>query len=240
MSDEKKEKTEEELKAEQRQAEWDKQRQEAEQAQANYEKAAAARDELAGELETTNVKVAELEEQLKEAKREKAETDKLDPDLVDRSVITNIEKIQSELNSTKEELGSLKKKAAQYEQVELEREKQKLIESNKERVLKPLDEEFGAKYRNEAVKLAQEHCDKQGKPFADAIEARDFFRKTYKTLKDKDESSKKDEKESVRTDTGEGGLSFNEGEIKEGSIEDVWSQIKKKQGNRPFTMPTTG
>ncbi len=114
----------------------------------------------------------------------------------------------------------------------------------------PLDKKYGVKFHNAARKLADEKVN-DGKvkqpgegydtktPAGHAravLEARDLLEQCYIEVfeKDKEEASKK---EKVRVDTGSGGLTFAEGEIKEGTRDEVWGQMKKKLKGS-FTLPT--
>ena len=84
--------------------------------------------------------------------------------------------------------------------------------ARKERILSKLDETYGAKYRNEALKLAQEAANEDGKAPDGELDVYLLLDKKYSELKDKDKTSEKD----IPIDNGSGGVTFKEGDVKEG------------------------
>lgn len=208
---------------------WDTEKQRADQEHANYEKATeqtakaeAEKSAITEEFQAQAIKVAELEEQ---AKAQTADYPELDPDMVDKNVIKSFTTMKSDLKTAKDELVTIKGKVAEYEK----NEQQKTIETQRnliiEKMCKPLDDEFGAKYRNAAKNLADELV-KNGKEETpvDAIDAMNLMRKCYKRLVEKEKSSG-----TVRTDTGGGGTTTPATEKKFGTTQEVLADMRKNQ-----------
>ena len=221
MSDEQKpEEKPEEL--EKVKAEWDAEKQKASQEHANYVKATEEKAAIAEELQSQLSKVSELENQLN-AKTQTTDYPDLDPDLVDKNVIKSITQMKTDLKAATDELTTLKGKATQYEKTE----QQRTVDENRRRMIekihKPLDDEFGAKHRIAARKLADElvNTGKEQEP-VDVIDAMYLMRKCYTQV-----SAKKETKETVRTDTGKGGTGSPESAKKAGTTQDVLADMKK-------------
>lgn len=233
--------------ADDKKQDWDKERQRADQEKANAEKARADADQLATErdeyaslVNEQAQRVEQLEKQLEaKAKLEGIkDVDNLDPALVDPAVIKAITRLKTQLESTTTELTDLRAKANQYEQIERQRENEKRVDTAKERILKPLDEEYGAKYRNEAMKLAQDFCDKRKRPFDDGIEASQFFAKTYKEIAAREKSGSKTTK--VPTDSGAESVNFSDTEIKGDTVDEIWANMQTKLKGKKFSLPSPG
>jgi len=231
---------------------WDKDRQRLDQLSANVTKIAGEKAELTNQLTEMSQRskdmqdtVARLETQLTNAQATQTQSDSLDADMYDEKLIQKISKFESEISNTKKllaesnaQIKELADARSRYEQ-----EAAKTLEDNrkaarKELILTDLDTEFGAKFRNEALKLAQDEVNATGiAPSGDYAVAQ-LLRKHYKALS-ADPTHVTKVRSSVPADNGEGGVIFAEGEIKEGSRNDVMASIRAKYKDRPFTMPTT-
>jgi hypothetical protein len=101
-----------------------------------------------------------------------------------------------------------------------------------EKILKPLDEEFGSKYRTAAKKMADKLVDNgdEQQP-ADAYEASLLMRKCYRRVVDGEKVPTK-EKKSPTTDSGSGGgVSIRTSDsIGTGRLEDILAKVKKSGG----------
>lgn len=222
MSEEEKTQTEETEKTKQQDEKWDKERQRIDQAEANVRK-------LTEQLATAESDKGDLSERIAtlEKAQEKAgddiSLDALDPDLVGQAIPANFSKLTAEIKRLKEQHAILDAKAKAYEEERaLAEEKQRRKEAE-EKVLTPLDDKYGAKFRTQAVRLANRKIeDGEEKQPLDQLDTRDLMEKCYQEL-----SEKAKEKESTATDSGKGGVSATEG-VKEGSLEEVRAQLEKK------------
>ncbi len=227
---------------------WDKERQRVDQLQANVRKLADEKQGLAEQLSTMSKqssgladKITALESKLAEKQEIKEQVD-LDPDLYDPKLIKTINLLKSELASAKSAMTESNKKIDELsqakEQIEAERlleREQKRRDEIQEKILSDLDADFGAKFRNEAMKMAQKEVDETGKPPVGEFAVYHLLKKYYKEAASK--APKKTDTTKVRVDTGSGGVSFNDGEVKEGSRKDVLNQLRSKIKGKGFTMP---
>jgi len=231
---------------------WDKDRQKLDQLSANVTKLAQEKSEVASALSTMTQrsqemleKVQNLESQLSTAQTQRqTETEALDTDMYDDKLIKKISSFEAEIANTKKLLAdsnvqvkSLLDAKASYEaDVETKAENTRKAEA-KEEILKDLDEEFSPKFRNEALRLAQEEVDASGIAPEGKYGVHKLLRKHYKQLSAEPPTTKT--YPSVTVDTGDGGVVFNEGDIQEGSRDEVAKQIFSKLKGKPFTMPST-
>ncbi len=231
---------------------WDKDRQKLDQLTANVSKMASDKVELTTQLTEMSQRsqdmqdtVTRLEQQLSSAQiAQQTETDSLDSDLYDDKLIKKISGFEAEIANTKKALEDSNKAVkelqdarSQYElTAENERETSRKAE-RKESILTDLDEEFGSKFRNEALRLAQEEVDQTGKAPDGEYAVGQLLRKHYRGLASTTSTTKSFSP--VQVDTGDGGVAFNEGEIEEGSRDEVMTQIRAKYKGKPFTMPKT-
>lgn len=249
--------TKEEQKEEQKDEKWDKARQELDQYKSSVDKLSEQKSELqeqVGELQTTIEqerqetadKLTNIEKQLTDkAKEEKIDDiENLDPDLVDANVIKVLKGLKNQQQLLEKQLtekdADIAKLQEAKDQYETDREKsaeeaRKAV--TKEKILSSLDQEFGSKFRNDAVKLANQKVKETGKtPESEFIYK--FIRDCYIEV-EKNAPKETPEKETVSVDSGASGVTFKEGEIKEGSIEEVLPQIAAKYKGKGFSMPKT-
>jgi len=238
--EEKQEKEQEEKQEEQQeqQEKWDKEKQRADQAEANYQKLAADKGVVEDELAEQQTKVTELETKLAgQAEQKEIELAKMDGDLVDQNVISNFEKTLGELKDAKKRLATVETEIKGYKEAETQKQLKADQDKRREKILKQTDDEFGAKYRNKAIKMANDLVQegKEKEP-ADSFDAYVLIAKCYKKLADEDT---KEEKEEVPVDTGIGGFTFGKEGLKEGTLEEVQAQMKKegKFKDIKFTVP---
>ena len=219
------EKTEPEQKEDEK---WSKEKQRADQAEANYKKLVTERDEIFSQLSTRDEKITALEQKmadLAEAKEVPIE-DLLDPDLVDAKTIKTVSKMAKQIRDQEKSIKKLTDLADGFQKKakddKVKTEKDKTIE----KILKPLDEEFGAKFRNSSKKLADSLVDegKERQP-QDVIEAMALMRKCYK-IKQKEAE---DKKETVQTDSGSSSVSFDDSlkDKKTGGRREILAEMHK-------------
>lgn len=221
--------------------EWDKERQakdqekaaehkkQLEEVESKAQRAREEADALAEAQQVAQDKITKLEQQLSQTQQsiqtKKDELDAMDDDLVDKSVINNLKKMEAKSARQEQQLEELQLKAKAYEEAEQARTIKAQKAESREKILKPLDEEFGGKYRNDALKLADEMVDKGTvKQPQDVIEAMTLMRKCYKQVV---ENKQKKEKSSVPSDSGGGGLGHRPDQRKTGSRQDVLADMQK-------------
>lgn len=242
--------TEEEKKAEEQkkledQEKWDKQRQEVDQANANFRKAQAEAEAAVAEKEAISEQLGQVTSEVGElkaaAKEKEAELESLDPLSVDPGVIKNLETLRSELSETRKQLSTLQQKAVQYEAQETARQQVETKKSREEAILGACDEKYGAKYRNAALKLAAEKVEKSGKapgsntrdPYIVTTQVYTFMDSCYAEVAKVKEEPKKE----VPVDTGAGGVIFQDGDVKSGTLQDVLKQMRPKLKNMKLPSP---
>jgi len=231
---------------------WDKERQRVDQLQANFTKLASEKSELTDRLASMTeqssglvAKVEALEQKLVASQEQQQEIDdSLDPDMYDETLIKAMSTLKSEISDTKKKLQdsnaqvqSLLSAKDRYETEQQDKVNKQRKANAKEEILSGLDAKYGAKFRNEAVRLAQANIDKTGEAPKDALSVYLLLEKQYLSLA-KNPSSVHIHP-SIPVDTGEGGIVFNEGDIPEGTREDVLTKIMAKFKDKPFTMPST-
>lgn len=252
------EKTAEELAAEQKtadeakQQEWDKERQKVDQLTANVTKMAeektAMSDQLTGLTEQNQSLVDKLDSLESKLVQKQTEGDKvkLDSELVDPNVIKAIENIQEELSETKQQLNDSNTKITDLVATKKKYEDQQVTDAelerktvSKERILSSLDKRYGAKYRNEALNLAQKDVDEVGKPPEDVLGVYLLLEPHYIELAKNDKPAKT--KETVPVDDGAGGVVFDDSKPQEGTRKDLLKGVREfiKKKGKSFTMPDT-
>ncbi len=228
---------------------WDKERQRLDQLSANVTKIASEKAEIAGQLTAMTERsqemqdtVARLEKQLSSAQTaQNQDIEGLDPDMYDDALIKKVSGFEAEIANTKKlltesnaQIKSLVEAKDRYETDAASKVESARKADRKEKILSDLDGEYGAKYRNEALKLAQEEVDRDGKAPDGEYEVAQLLRKHYKELS-KPTGGKSFS--SVAVDTGDSGVAFNEGDIEEGSRNEVLDSIRNKIKGKSFTMP---
>lgn len=226
-------------------SEWDTEKQRADQAKANLDKAATERDAYADEIAQKEQKITELEDELKQKAADKGlDIEALDPMSADiADIVRQNKSVIKELDAAKTEIGELKNLAKNYQDERDLESAAKNKEATIEMILEPLDKKYGAKFRAEAKKLADEkiasgdikqpgaNVDRRteaGRVIA-TLEARDLMEGCYKELADKDAKEKAaQEKVDVPADSGAGGVNWQEDQHKAGSRAEVLADMRKK------------
>lgn len=230
MSDEKTETKPEEKPEDKTDEKWSQEKQRADQAEANFRKSSTEKDELVLAISDRDEKLTKLEQRITDLAESKdiPDEDLLDPDLVDAKTIKTVSKMNRQIRDQEKAIEKLKKLADDFQEKTKKQEVKSEKEKTIERILKPLDKEFGAKFRNAARKMADDLVDggKEKQP-QDIIEAMTLMRQCYSAVV-KTETDKTEEKKKVQTDSGSGSLSLDSAELKKGSRMEVLADIKKK------------
>ena len=220
-------------------AAWDRDKQMIEFERSNARRAREEVSTLTSAYEQSNTQINQLKAEIAEIKdakeTEKQKLETMDPDLADDKVIKNIQLIEERLTAKEQQISAMSKKIDDYEKQQADAQAKTANEQTKASVFKSVESSMAkldipgaAKYRNEAVKLADELVDsgqrKQPKTFDEAIDLMtDCYLQVKKGQKTKD---------SVSVDTGKGGTTASgkkTGGIKPGKIEDVRAQMLKDQ-----------
>jgi len=205
---------------------WDEMRQQVDQAESVAKKARDEAETLSAAYTEAQTEIEKLKsvnaERQQAIDAKKSELDQMDPDLVDKGVIKNIEKMQKRLDESEKRAEQLELKAKAYEEAETKRTAEARKAETREKILAPLDVEFGAKFRNKALKLADDLVDsnKEKQP-TDPIDAMILLRKCYQQV------STEKKKSSVATDSGASGVSHQPAKRKTGSVDEVFDDMLK-------------
>jgi hypothetical protein len=214
------------------QEEYDKAQQMIKQERGNAVRAREEVEAYKGELSRMDNEIATLRASM-EAKASAAnvDVDDLDSSLADPAVVKSLRKTQNELKQLTEKFLLAQHKITKYEDnMNYEHavsEQQRTVEN----ILIECDDEYGSKYRNAAVDLADKLVDEgtEKKP-KDVFGGMRLMKKCYKqVIQEAEAKAKEEEKVKVETDKGKGGFSFSENEdYEEGSLKDVLAGMKKR------------
>ena len=223
-----KQKSKEKIQTEDEQ-QWNKERQRAEQAEANLKKVLADKNLMVEQLSDYESQIAQLEGQIRTTAKHQEELEELDPNSADiPDLVKQNKKLFSELKNTKTALSKLEALATEFQKRETARDAEVRKQEIIEKILKPLDEEFGGKYRNTAKKMADElvNLGQENQP-KDAFDAYLLLYKCYKKLK-KDDATQEAQKKNVSPDSGAGGVDYRPENVKEGTFKEVLAEMRKK------------
>jgi len=215
-------------KSQQDKEQWDKDRQRIDQAEADARRAREDADTAIETLAETRTELAEVKAELAKGKQvvqaEKDKLENMDPDVVPQSVINNLKRLEERNTELQKRNEALETKAQAYEEAQRTSLQEAAKNTTIERVLKECDDEFGAKFRNDAYKLADELVDsgKEKKP-KDVIEAMRLMRKCYKQVSE----TKPETTNDVPADSGGGSAPPAPETRKSGSRTDVLADMKK-------------
>jgi phage-related minor tail protein len=201
-------------------------RQQAQQNDANARRERQTREEnekaaldTKTQLTQATEKLADLEQKLEQ----QAQFQKMDKDIVDPAVASNIEALQKQIETLTGNYNSQQAKITQYEQLETQREQGRQYDQAVESICKPLDDKYGQKYRSEARDLADKAVeDGSEKKPQTTLEAYLLHEKYYKQL-----SEKKPSKKSTSTDTGKETV-LVKGRKDGGKFTDVLQEMKDR------------
>jgi len=212
---------------------WDKFQQQLDQERANTRKLSQDREQLSMKLGEMSATVETLKRAIADSKVQTQEVKDLDPNSADIPELTKHNNmLRQQLRETQESVRKLSGLATEFQNREQQRSMEDMRAKTIEKILKPLDEEFGAKYRSTAKKLADKLVDsgEEQQP-ADAYEASLLMRKCYKRVIDGEKVPTK-EKKSPTTDSGSGGgVSIRASDsIGTGRLEDILAKAKKAGG----------
>jgi hypothetical protein len=190
------------------------------------QKMTAELTEAREEKQTLAAKLDELTATIKQEKeRSKDALEPVDDALVDPKVIRNLEKLYEQHGRLEVQVKEQAEKISKYEAKEAEIAKAEQIKSVTEKILKPLDETYGAKYRDAAYALADKMVQKgEARAPGDALDGYLLLEKCYRQLKAKEDAASP---KAPVTDSGFGGIPFNDSKITTGSRADILAEIKK-------------
>ena len=190
---------------------WDKERQRADQAEANFRREQRSRQEIAEQARNLDEKVKVYESQLEKlAKANEVNVDDIDSEFVDPKVKLALKTLQNKIDSVNKKADDLEKTKQRYEQNEREARQNELREQSKTEILSDIESDYPAKFRNDAIKLANDEVangkfgkDAEGNPLSppDSYSAAKLLRQQYKKLADSDKTPRK----TVAADSGKGG-----------------------------------
>jgi hypothetical protein len=219
------------------QEQWDKERQRADQETANARKAREEATLLRNQIAQQQAESAAMRKQFEELSATvnagRSVVDAL-PDLDVENASTAdlaaaIKKAGTLITEQAKELARLQTKAKQYEEESAADKAARVAREQADQTLnevcEELDAEFGAGYRNEAIKLMQTKNAEQGRPESPA-KAVLRLRSCYREIKESKAKENK-AKNPPHTDTGGGGSrpSFGGKQIKKGSLDEVAAQV---------------
>lgn len=214
--------------AEPKKTEWDTERQRADQAEANFRKLQREKQEIESRYQETAKKAEELEAKMAEfAKANDVNLDELESEFVDPTAYRVIKSMKDKLSSL-EKLASDYKKAEQDRQrIEQERHIEQAKEQAKSEILADIESEFSPQFRNDALKMANEICEKRGYAPQDRYEASKILRQCYKDIASKKKTTAKPD---VPFDTGKATTTASPktGEVKPGTLREVAAQMRAK------------
>lgn len=230
---------------------WDKGRQEVDQLKANVTKLSADKAEVASQLTAMAERsqqmqdtVEQLQQQLSTAQVAQTQSESLDSDMYDEKLIQKISKLESAIDNANKSAAESNAKIKELDDAKTQFETNAANDreetrkaARKEQILGDLDKDYGAKFRNEALKLAQEEVNQTGNAPDGDLAVHKLLEKHYKALSAKPGTTKSFSP--VQVDTGDGGVAFSEDEIQEGSRDEVMAQIRAKYKDKPFSMPKT-
>ena len=207
---------------------WDKERQRADQAEANFRKEQDSRQELETKLNDQAEKTQAMQDKLEElAKVNDVDLTEIDEEMTDPVVVKALKAMQSKIDKANAKAESLEKVAEGYRQNEQAKETTAARSKAQDEIVADIEEEYPAKYRNEAVKAADAICKERGYSPRDRYEASKLLKSCYKALASKKKAPASDD-EKIPTDSGKGSSSVAETKGKGGSIKDLANQWRKK------------
>lgn len=204
-------------------------RQQAQQNDANARRERQAREQREQEAKDTKAQLESASQRLKdlEAKIEQqSQYQKMDTDVVDPAVAQNIKALQEQIQGLSGKLNEQNSKITLYEQKEQQREQDRQYNEAVEQICKPLDEEYGQKYRSEARKLADKAVEDGDVPKPQTtLESFLLHKKYYAQLKESNKTEK-----TTPTDSGKNTVPVK-ANGKPGSFADVLAEMKSKCKN---------
>ena len=218
--------------------EYTREQQRADQEAANARRARDEAQQYKSQLESMQQEQASLQGKLEElqAKAEDRDLPNLDPEQFegsDRTLVEAIKALEIQLKHSNQKIGKLEKTKDDLLAERREQESRDARSRNYNELLEDLDEEYGAQYRNDAVKAFTTLAKKGEVPQNNSAKAARLMEKCYKqAVKDAAEKKGKGGEDILR-DTGAGGGGPSMGgtlKLKPGSLEEVSAQITKKMG----------
>ena len=201
-------------------------RQQAQQNDANARRERQAREENEKATNETKTQLSEANQKLQELQEkveQQSQYQEMDKGVVDPAVAQNIESLQKQVEELSGKFSEQQAKITEYEQLETQRHQDKQYDEAVEAICKPLDDEYGQKYRSEARELADKAVEagEEKKPQT-TLEAYLLHEKFYKQL-----SEKKDVKKATPTDSGKSTVPVK-GRKEQGKFTEVLNEMKTR------------
>lgn len=204
---------------------WDQTRQQIDQLSANIRKMREDKETLLGAMESRDNQIDELR---KEIRGLKEASTRLDPNTVDiPTLVQRLNDLEDARRRDAEQYAALSDKARRYEQTEAQRQQEQQRQETIDKVCKPLDAKYGAKYRNAAKQLADRWVDEYVEPRPqDALDARDLLDKAYAEVVRRER--KPEPPKSPPQDSGAAGTSFTDELPAQGTLQEIRAAMSKK------------
>lgn len=183
--------------------EWDKERQRADQAEANYRKADEKVQATESKLEVQANQIESMQKRLDQfAKDHEVDLNEADPNMVDPTVLKALKSMQVKIDAATERADRLEQAKDELAKDLKNQAQNARQEQAKSDIVSDIEEEFPAKFRNEAIRKANQIVTDRGYAPVDRYEAAKILRGCYKELAAPKTAPKK---ATVPTDTGGGG-----------------------------------
>lgn len=198
----------------------------AEQFKTQFEVASERNEDLSAQLESTQAKIKELENSMRVEKSAEIKLPEIDAENAEvGDILAQNKALMQHLQSANKRIEQLAIIAEDYQQSKQQQEAEVAKNEAQEAVLKQLDNEYGAKFRNDAYKLATKWVEdgKESMP-NDRLSAYLLCKKAYQ------EVSKEPDKPQtpIPSDTGRDSIPVSmDDNIGEGSLDEVLSKLKK-------------
>jgi len=215
---------------EQQKPQWDTERQRADQAEANYRKLQREKAEIESKAADAEKRIADMEAKLNEvAKANDIDLDTMEDEFVDPTAYKVVKALQTKIQSLEGLADAYKKQETERQAKEREGQLEVARDKAKNEIITDIETEFGSQYRNDALKKAEEICQKRGYPPEDRYEAARILRQCYREVS----SGKKPStvKKPVSSDSGKAVTSANPKEdVRPGTLREVMQQMRAKAG----------
>ena len=209
--------------------EWDIERQRADQAEANYRKLQREKADIEQKAQEAEKRIAEMESKINEfAKANDVNLDELESEFIDPTVYKVIKNLQSKLSNLENIAETYRKTETDRQAKEREQQLEVAKEKAKNEIIGDIESEFGSQFRNEALKRADEICNKRGYAPQDRYEAAKILRQCYKEISSQKTTTPK---KAIPSDSGKTTVSASPKEdVKPGTLREVMSQLRAKAG----------
>ena len=213
---------------------WDNDRQRADQEKANRERIAAERDDLASERDSIKSQLDEARSELNKFQQRVSADNKTADDAsivelasYDPKVAAHIKKLSDKIDRLGSVAVGMQEKITAYEQQEQRKNFESQKNTVKENILSMCDDDFGAQFRNDAIKMADKLVDdgEEEQP-TNIFDGLKLMKKCYRKIKESEDLKSKKVK-TAQTDSGGGGVAATGHPKKTGSRSEILADLKK-------------